>query len=819
MKNKKRIITGAAGIVFAVSIATSAYVFAAPSINLTTTSSIADSTVNLNWSNSDTTSRYTYRTTRSVNGGEYNGMSATSNEKIKVLNIHPSVTTNITFTSALDNKSYTLPKSASLKMWMEQANAYDSNGYGRGLITVDAVSLATFNASPATYLSKDANGKYKYDVIMFGTWDSNNSEDITTTSLPYIQNFINAGGGTIFGHDTINQSAKVFGQLASTVNAVSGSQQTQTSGSGNCEIEIVRNGTFTTYPWNIGGTGTKLIVPQTHAWSLDAKGDIWLRFTGYDYDADNFYLTTNNNVALIQTGHSSGAATDDEQKILANLIFYLADLSQDTSAQDKNFKDINAPNKPTLENNNVTNTSGTLTVSALDVGTTYDYRIEATEQISKVTTTSNTSRQVNTSGIKGYSYVIDSNPTSTVDNTIDSTTGNIEYTVGTEKKYYLHIKAIDNAGNVGPVLDVLLHENVPPTMELNQDITEWTNQNVTISAIASDIDGTVVSIKKADGTTANGSSTTQVVSQNGTYEFIATDSAGDTVTKTIKISNIDKVNPNGTYTIDQPTAEKRYAQINFSAEDDASGVAKIVKPDGSEETTDSTTYRVTIPGIYTFVVYDVAGNSKEISVEVQINSDGIEVKYVDVLNNNEEISSKVTKSGLIGDSFTANSKEITGYELVTRPENETVTLTMDKQTLVYEYKKLSDVYTRAVDANSGEELQNTKTSIVKQGDNYTTQAPTFNGYQLVKTPENANGTMEREDITATYEYKKISAGVDIRYIDDVTGELLEDVTHLDGLEKDTYESEAKDFDGYLLEVTATNPTGLMTVDKITVEYR
>ena len=34
-------------------------------------------------------------------------------------------------------------------------------------------------------------------------------------------------------------------------------------------------------------------------------------------------MITYNNIAMIQTGHSNGAATSDEQKILSNLIFYM----------------------------------------------------------------------------------------------------------------------------------------------------------------------------------------------------------------------------------------------------------------------------------------------------------------------------------------------------------------------------------------------------------------------------------------------------------------------------------------------------------------
>ena len=43
-------------------------------------------------------------------------------------------------------------------------------------------------------------------------------------------------------------------------------------------------------------------------------------------ESSNFYLTTWNNTAMIQTGHSNGQSTPDEQKLLANTLFYLSQL-------------------------------------------------------------------------------------------------------------------------------------------------------------------------------------------------------------------------------------------------------------------------------------------------------------------------------------------------------------------------------------------------------------------------------------------------------------------------------------------------------------
>ena len=85
-----------------------------------------------------------------------------------------------------------------LKVWMDK--------YGKGLISVDSVKLGTFNKNPVTYL-KNADGSYKYDVIMFGSWDYNGTPgsggDISYNASLEVEKFIQSGRGVLFGHDTI----------------------------------------------------------------------------------------------------------------------------------------------------------------------------------------------------------------------------------------------------------------------------------------------------------------------------------------------------------------------------------------------------------------------------------------------------------------------------------------------------------------------------------------------------------------------------------------------------------------------------------------
>ena len=74
-----------------------------------------------------------------------------------------------------------------------------------------------------------------------------------------------------------------------------------------------------------------------------------------------YYLTTWNNTAMIQTGHSNGESTEDERKVLANTLFYLKQLTKKTEVLDNSARDIADPNK--VNNVNlIMNKDGTSTI-------------------------------------------------------------------------------------------------------------------------------------------------------------------------------------------------------------------------------------------------------------------------------------------------------------------------------------------------------------------------------------------------------------------------------------------------------------------------
>mgnify|MGYP004463546255 FL=1 len=351
-----------------------------------------------------------------------------------------------------------------LKVWME------NNGYGKGIIKVDSVYIDTFNANPYGYL-KDSNGNWRYDVLLFGTWDCNNHKDISDSAYNAVSQFINAGRGVIFGHDTIchfNASPathKNFEKFKNLLNLtitdyyenIDYSGYVGSAKAGGTKVRIKRKSLFTTYPWSIGNVGTELTIPYAHTLrqALPNTNNVDLQFSSYasGYENESWYLTIKNNCAMIQTGHSSGQATTDEQKILANLVFYMNQLLFNTyTTNDASAQDVAKPNTPNVSQNN-----SKMSYTADDNGSTYWYYVES---FSKDDTTasglidrSEKKSLTVTTGVKKYRYLFSNNATETLTTSKGTETTDKSVPVNYGYKYF-HVAAVDGAGNIGATKSV-----------------------------------------------------------------------------------------------------------------------------------------------------------------------------------------------------------------------------------------------------------------------------------------------------------------------------------------------------------------------------
>ncbi len=402
---------------------------------------------------------------------------------------------------------------AYLKSWMDKpVTDYDGSmtTVGRGIINVHAVTIDEYNANPEQILKTNPvtgtlEQEYQFSVIMFGTYDANASKDLTAVSRDATEAFSKAGGGLMFGHDTLTGwtggvGVRTYFKRFAEPDFLNITLADEATTFLSTNVKVVDAGFLTSRPWDL--EGKTLTIPQTHMLGQKAggynadgssKNRVWMKFSDASGNpvgtvdengvTNNYYLVTNGSNAMIQTGHTSGGATEDEAKVFANTLIYLAQSTTTTTAKDASFIDEAVPSSPqgrvsSIEpETDLTKYTATIELSgAVDYGTDYAYRIQAVPQTtlsdmtdyqeiwsSEATDPEDESilHQTALSGLRGY-YIkgINNNgsqeakPTSITSADLllasdagDKVTKDFENLVPGQK-YYVHAYAVDWAGNV-----------------------------------------------------------------------------------------------------------------------------------------------------------------------------------------------------------------------------------------------------------------------------------------------------------------------------------------------------------------------------------
>lgn len=353
---------------------------------------------------------------------------------------------------------------------------YTFDNYGRNpetgkqLIYVTEVNTTEFNNNPQMI--------WNYDVLMQGSWDANNVMDFTEGNIlsdeatNIIEQYINSGYGVCAGHDTIGYylgTTKGLSKLRDKFNIKVGSWTPDYPSDtgfnyswsyGSSNVIIQEEGLITNFPWQIGKIGDTLTIPYAHTTAQSAFGNVWLQFDDNRIDVDEvkgnmkYYLTTWNNTAMIQIGQGKSTSTEDERKIMANVLFYLKQRTNATSFTDNSSQDKKAPDAPIIKIKGLTNNKINLEYAAKDNGSIYSFYVESYDKsnISKVDAISNEVTQNVTTGTKGYYYVIDDKSDNNFN--IENSQYMTENILSIDKSNvgkYIHMKAIDGAGNIGDV--------------------------------------------------------------------------------------------------------------------------------------------------------------------------------------------------------------------------------------------------------------------------------------------------------------------------------------------------------------------------------
>jgi len=205
-------------------------------------------------------------------------------------------------------------------------------------------------------------------------------------------------------------------------------------------------------------------------------------------------------------------------------------------------------------------------------------------------------------------------------------------------------------------------------------------------------------------------------------------------------------------------------------------------------------------------------------------SGGVTVNYLDNHGNRIETPDNITGTDNVGLPYTTTPKNIPNYTLITVPNNANGTFTVSPITVNYIYKRqdAGNVVIEHVDEDGNVPLDTPEVldGSERMGESYTSSSKSFDNYDLVSVPSNANGTFISGTQTVTYVYRRKDAGNVIAYYVDSYRRRLDTDEIQDGRGKLglPYTTLAKDILGYQLQSVQGNETGIFTTGLKEITY-
>jgi len=196
----------------------------------------------------------------------------------------------------------------------------------------------------------------------------------------------------------------------------------------------------------------------------------------------------------------------------------------------------------------------------------------------------------------------------------------------------------------------------------------------------------------------------------------------------------------------------------------------------------------------------------QVPVKYVNTAEDVTVKYLD--ENGQTLAPNVTLSGYVGDPFTTEEKDISGYTLKEIQGDRIGTFSDVAQEVVYVYERSNAApVTVKYEDTEGNQLSAPTVLSGKVGLPYTSEAETINGWYVSQTPTNANGTYSETAQEVVYVYERSDAApVTVKY-EDTEGNELATPTVMNGKVGLPYTSEAKAINGWYVSQTPTNANG------------
>ena len=202
----------------------------------------------------------------------------------------------------------------------------------------------------------------------------------------------------------------------------------------------------------------------------------------------------------------------------------------------------------------------------------------------------------------------------------------------------------------------------------------------------------------------------------------------------------------------------------------------------------------------------------------------ITANYYDTHGNRIESTELLPGANKLGLPYTTPQKNIRYYDLVAVPNNANGVYGTSDITVDYIYKRqdAGNIIIRYLDEDGNTELANT---VVLNGSEqigmpYTSEVKSFDYYDLVSMPANANGVFDPGTQRVDYIYRRKNAGnVIARYINSA-GFPIESEEFFDGTRKLglPYETSEKYIPGYHLDLVSGSPSGIFEENPVEIKY-
>ena len=186
------------------------------------------------------------------------------------------------------------------------------------------------------------------------------------------------------------------------------------------------------------------------------------------------------------------------------------------------------------------------------------------------------------------------------------------------------------------------------------------------------------------------------------------------------------------------------------------------------------------------------------------NIGNVTVSYVG--EDGTKLADNTVISGVVGDSYQTNAKDIDNYTLKSTPNNSKGTYTEGSQNVTYVYAKKTGSITAHYVNEDGEKVAEDTSLSGTFDQDYSLATKDIENYTLKTKPQVTSGKFGTDSKEVNFVYSKKKGTITIKYLDEGGTRLADDTVKSGTFDQD-YQAQPKEIANYNLKTSPTNQTG------------